>query len=418
MDALVVQCNRTMRHTKTIILAGVTLALLSVPSTLAQESKPGVIGIKLQSVPNAVSIEWEEPVRATADHYTVYYSKRSILDSNGKFDDKEQTLGPETSLVLLDLKNRGFSDGESIFVTVTYTDMSGKENATFAEEQSTKVKVPGTVSAEPPHESATPSPGTIPSAVTLENAIAENFTTVRMDFSAPVRIPPGSAVQYFSLTEETTGTPVAVLSAESQGSTVFLTTLPMIPRTRYIVSVSEGVTGIDGTALNEVKREVTFVARGEDTLPPQGGPAPSEIIVPELLDLPVINEDRTPPEPPRNLALTKTLERNGLYRVEASWNESLNTEGDLQSYNVYESADRGKKFVGPTALRATVTSTTIANVPPGTLTVKITAMDQSGNESEGTEETILLPETGPALTLLLSVAGASLWTVRRKLFHC
>lgn len=392
-----------MRKTKTLISALVALGLLlSVPSTIAQGTQ-GVTGIELQSVPNAVAVSWQAPPGISVDRYTVYYAHQSILQNNGRFDDKEMTFGPETSLVLLDLKNRGFTDGEMIHVTVTYTDLSGQENPTFAEEKSVKVRVPGTTSAEP-HESAPP-PGTTPGTVVLENAVAENLTTVRLHFSSPVRIPEGVASPYFSIAGEQTGNPVAVLSAVAEGQDIVLTTLTMNPRTRYTVSVSNQVA--IGTA--------TFVARGEEITMPQGGPEPGgEIRVPPLLEIHPEIIDRTPPEPPRDLILKKALQENGLYRVEASWRESLNTAQDLQSYNVYESGELGKTFVGPTALRATVLSTTIADVPPGTLTMKITAMDRNGNESGGVQETIILPETGPALTLLLSIAGAGLWTVRRQ----
>jgi hypothetical protein len=307
-----------MRKTKTIASAAIALTFLSIPGTLAQEATDGVTGITLQAVPNAVAIDWQAPSNVRTGHYTVYYSKQSILQNNGRFDGKESTFGDETSLVLLDLKNRGFTDGETMYVTVTATDASGKENSTFAEEQNARVRVPGTTTVQPPHESAPPP-------------------------------------------------------------------------------------------------ETTTSTSAEVPLPPQGGLAGAgELPVPQLLEVPPEISDRTPPEPPSDLLLTKARERDGLYRVEVSWEESLNTAGDLQSYNVYESGDLGKTFLGPTAVRATVLSTTIVHVPPGTLTVKLTAMDRMGNESEGIEETIILPETGPALTLLLSVVGAGVWTARRR----
>jgi hypothetical protein len=295
-----------LKITAGLIIFGSTL----VPTALAQ----GIMGITLKTAPNAVGIEWRSPAGMNAASYKVYFGKKSILQNNGKFDGVEQTIGNETSLTLLDLKNRGFAAGDMIFITVTAIDAAGNEQRIFAEEKSTPVQIAGTMGA------VAPSPQPQP--------------------TRPAKLPEG----------ERSGEPLPVLEP-----------LPLPP-----------------------------------------APVP----------LPTPQADTTPPVDARNLMLTHTPQNDGNYTVRASWGASPDATKDLASYNLYESKTRGRTFVGPTALKATVTSTTIANVPPGPLTVKLTTMDRAGNESQGIEETIVLTETGPGLVLLMSGMGA--WVIARR----
>ncbi len=381
--------KRLLRRTSQIIGSLTAFLLLFVPSALTMVGMEDMLisGLALQAAPNALSVSWPSLSGVTVDHYLVSYAKQSILGNNGRFDDQEETIGNETSLVLLDLQNRGFSDGEMIFVTVSGVDAAGRMS-TVGEEQSMRVQIPGTGA------SSSQTPGSAPG---LTQAVAESATSVKLYFSTPVRLPADNPAAHFAITEETTTNPIGILSAVASGQDIILTTLPMTSRGRYSVAVSDAIVATDGLPLDQTRRTAVFVARGEEV----------------VLDLPPL-PDTTAPETPRNLTLRRVLQKNGLYTVHASWEESLNTEGDLAAYYLYESANRASTFVGPTALQATITSTTIADVPPGTLTLKVTAVDEIPNESAGIEETIILPETGAALTLLLSLAGAGAMARRRK----
>ena len=381
-----------MRHTFRIATGLIVFGSLLIPSALAQ----GVIGISLQAAPNAVTATWRTPAGVPIASYKVYYSKQSILQNNGRFDGTERTIGNETSLVLLDLQNRGFSRGDTMFVTVTSINTNGEENLAFAEEKSIAVLIPDARGS---------------ASVGIENAIAEGLNLVRVQFSGPVMLP---AVDVFSITDEATNTPISILSAKADGNDVLLGTASMTARSRYKLTLSETVAAADGSALDAGRKEVFFVGRGNTEIPTLQEFSPLEL--PQATTttnaLPAI--DITPPEDVSNLTLTKSLQSDGNYIVHASWSESLNTANDLASYNLYESDDFGRNFVGPIALIATITSTTIANVPPGTLTVKLSTMDDDGNESVGIQEMIVLPETGPALLLILSAAGAGVVSMRRK----
>jgi hypothetical protein len=365
---------------------------VALPSALTEETV-GVTGITLQAAPNAVAVSWTAVSNSIiVDHYAVSYAKESILQNNGRFLDQESTIDAETSLILLDAQNRGFTNGETMYVTVTAVDRSGAATP-IVEEKSILIQAPG-------------------SSVTLrglEQAVSENLTTVTLTFSTAILLPAENPANHFAITEEETTNPIGILAAVASGNQVILTTLPMTPRSHYAVSFSDALTASDGSPLDQTRRMGSFVARGDGTVPSSSSSVSSPL---PIIEAPPV--DTTAPEPPRMLVLRKVVQKNGLYTVHASWEESVNSEGDLAGYKLYESADRGATFAPATALQATITSTSIADVPPGTLTIKLTSVDEVPNESQGIQETIILPETGPALLLGMSAAGAVLFGRRRK----
>lgn len=386
-----------------------------------------VNGIELQAAPNAVGVRWQKPVGASVNRYKVYYAKESILENNGRFLDAEETIGDQTDIALLDLLNRGFVAGDTLYVTVTAIDAQGMEHRVFGEEKNIAVVLPeGAI----PHAAA---------SIALENAVAEGETTIRLVFTAPIAVPEGHPSSHFTITGEN-GDVVYVLGLMAEGNALIIRTSPMNVRDRYTITALSTLKGADGTAVDPAKNSASFVARPSgaesDMVPapstsssssvastppipepvaqiPSSSVSSSESSVsPEPVQIPQPEPDVTPPEDATNLVLRRILQPDGNYTVKATWEESLDTAKDLASYKIYESADEGKSFAGPTVLLGTVVSSTIANIPPGTFTLKVTAADKTGNESHGIMETIILPETGAA-TLLLSSLGAAAISVRR-----
>lgn len=125
--------------------------------------------------------------------------------------------------------------------------------------------------------------------------------------------------------------------------------------------------------------------------------------------------DTTPPENITNLLLSfkKELEK---YTVMLSWTPSLNTAKDLVDQLLYMSMDKGKNFDAGKPLGALVAKTDVASLEGGKeYTFKITTKDASGNESTGVVKSIRLPQTGPALgLLLLGSLGVAKRMLRRK----
>lgn len=411
------------KHKRRLISVIIAFGML-LPGAAAE----GVIvtGIELQAAPNAVGVRWQKPVGADVNHYKVYYAKESILENNGRFLDAEETIGDQTDIALLDLLNRGFVAGDTLYVTVTAIDAQGTEHRAFGEEKSIAVILPAGKTA---HAAA---------SLAVENAVAEGETTIRLVFTAPVTTPEGHPSSHFTIADDN-GNAVYVLGFLVEGNALLLRTNPMTVRNRYTVTVLPTVKGADGSSIDPSKNSASFVARPSgaetDVIPASSSsssssiaaePAPEPVVqipsgtssssssAPVVLSVPepVPPPDVTPPEDAQNLMLRKILQPDGNYTVKATWEESLNTAEDLASYKLYESDDEGTSFAGPTVLLGTVVSSTIANIPPGTFTLKVTAADKTGNESHGIMETIILPETGAA-TLLLASLGAAAISARR-----
>lgn len=407
---------------KSIVRIATTLIAFGTMLPIAAQGSITVTGIQLLAAPNAMGVRWQAPTGGNIDHYKVYFAKESILENNGRFLGTEETIGNQTNIALLDLANRGFVAGDTMYVTITAVDTTGMEYRAFGEEKSATVIVSeGSSSAIALHNAA---------SFGVMNAIAEGESTIRLIFTAPVAVPEGHPAIHFTITGEN-GSVVSALSAIANGDALVLRTTPMAVRTRYTITALSTVKGADGTTVDPTKNSATFAARPsgeEEAIPTVPAPVSSSSSVGEVpalptpqptttqpipLPTPVLAPDTTPPEDAANLTLQRILQPDGNYTVKAEWTGSLNTARDLSSYHLYESPDRGYSFVGPTVLLGTVVSSTIANIPPGTFTLKLTAVDQTGNESNGIMETIILPQTGAA-TLLLSSAGAALVALRKN----
>jgi len=129
----------------------------------------------------------------------------------------------------------------------------------------------------------------------------------------------------------------------------------------------------------------------------------------------VAAKDTTPPENITKLLLSfkKELEK---FVVMMSWTPSLNTAKDLVDQLLYMSMDKGKSYDTGKSLGAVVAKTEVANLDAGKeYAFKITTKDASGNESTGVVKSIRLPQTGPALgLLLLGSLGAAKRLLKRK----
>ncbi len=126
-------------------------------------------------------------------------------------------------------------------------------------------------------------------------------------------------------------------------------------------------------------------------------------------------KDTTPPENITKLLLSFKAELEK-FVVMMSWTPSLNTAKDLVDQILYMSMDKGKNYDAGKSLGPTVAKTEVASLDGGKeYAFKITTKDASGNESTGVVKSIRLPQTGPALGLLiLGSLGAAKRLLKRK----
>lgn len=176
---------------------------------------------------------------------------------------------------------------------------------------------------------------------------------------------------------------------EEDPTLITIKTDEMAPGFEYVLSVTDDLLNKNGESISEDSREVEFVAKTIDL---------SDVIAPE--DVTDFLAD----------ALDETT-------VSLTWEESEDSAGDLAEYLIYKSLDGGLSFSDAIEVAKELTELELDGLTPGaTYTFKITATDESGNESEGEMTTVTLPESGPGLIALgaLSMLGAGI--IRRKKF--
>ena len=96
--------------------------------------------------------------------------------------------------------------------------------------------------------------------------------------------------------------------------------------------------------------------------------------------------------------------------VNLDWKASLNSAGDLVSQMLYVKTSDGTYDQGQKLEDSAIDYTYKGGVEGQTYTFKVTTVDDSGNESEGTVVTATLPTTGAGIGLLAlaSILGGGL----------
>ena len=177
-----------------------------------------------------------------------------------------------------------------------------------------------------------------------------------------------------------------VVASASDPKTLIITTGRMDPGFEYVLSIGDELTNEAGDSLSNDDRETHFVAKTLDLI---------DIVAPEDVTEFVAS------------ILTSTSLR-------LTWEDSVDSAGDLAEYLVYMSSDGGKTFGAALEVASTVTSYDFTKLTAGsTYTFKVSAVDSNGNESDGVMTNITLPESGPELLVLvpMSMLGAAI--VRR-----
>lgn len=181
---------------------------------------------------------------------------------------------------------------------------------------------------------------------------------------------------------------VLAVSVDATDATkVTLVTEDMQAGYDYILTLSDKVLNTDGATLSLANETVDFTAKTVDL---------ADVIAPEdVTDFLSAIVDET------SVALT--------------WTASANSAGDLAKYLVYQSADGGVTFGDAVMVAADATGYDVSGLTPGaTYTFKVTAVDATGNESDGVMTTVTLPEAGPELFVLVPMALAGAAVLRRR----
>lgn len=429
------------------------LGMLSAGTVFAAAMPSNVTRVAAKIEDGALVVEWDAASDAAGiASYRVYYSRESILDNEGNYDDFEQTNDENTRYTFSRLPY----PGQKLYLSVLAVNTSGIESEAF--EVETSIDLPSDTApaiaqqpeqlpeAEPEAEAA------MQKSMTIASVEAREATKVVVTFSQPIADSQNFGPGFFIIVDENGGI-LQVTDYVKDGASVTLTTAEQAGGRTYILGVLQRITGQDGAFIDGSAPQVSFtgVAAPQEQASSSSSEQPASSVAsvatqpvetygrnpylanpattgtPTFLDLlrnrtqgtaagaqVAQNRDDTPPENPMNLRLQPVLRSDGTYNVVAEWRGSPNLAGDLQGYFVSISQD-GSAYVPSSTTAANRTSVRYDRLQPGIFGVRVSAFDQAGNRSGGIEDVITLPESGLGLLGIAAVSGiAAARRVRRK----
>jgi hypothetical protein len=398
-----------------------TVSMLGWPS--AALAAPDLVkGIDATFENGQVRVTWEAPASGDpVSSYRIYYSRASILQNRGEYEEFETVSGDKQEFILTD-----FPPARALFVSVLAVNAAEKESPFFAEEA--RVEIPA---------SEATSGGNVPATQPLRLLRAESLssTGVLLVFSATPAIDAGQAASALQISEGS-GVILPITRFEIRDTRIFVTTQPQDDGKTYAVRVAPVVFGRspfgERVPLDENGSSAFFT--GTDAVPA----APTVIATPGSLS--------TALEDVRQLVLHPELDREGAWTVTASWQPAADASG-IAGYRI--SLVRGPNIPPERVEAATADSRSIRleRLVSGPLQVVVQSVAPDGSVSRGAAESIMLSispvgpvapiaipagttplpianeptsflsKSGPAATAVLVLSGAAigwLWMRRRK----
>lgn len=402
-------------NTKTMLRlrsAAIVLGLLIPVATLAAPPSPvtGLSGVREAN--GEVRIEWQPSQDSAVVRYRLYYSSESILESEGVYDDFEETEGTENTYVFTTPPTT-----RALYVTVLAVNNMGEESDAFVEEVKVDLaKSGGTPRLETASSSSSVAPWApvpqpqpeppvlmIPESSSLEAQsssaqasiptyaepakdggvhllLAEALSPiqVKLTFSDPVQIDAQSAPQAFAI-QGPDGTPLRIVKLLLSEQIVVLDTEQQQKGLVYNVKLTEPIQGINGEPLDATNRSAFFT--GHD----QGLDAST--IMPQQPVVPVY--DPMHPADVTGFSMRAAPEAGGTYTITATWQADI-SRGDIAHYVVKQSLDGGRVFGEPQMIPMDVAGVEFIGVQPGMFGISLQVMNVYGGTSAGVFDSVTL----------------------------
>ena len=241
-------------------------------------------------------------------------------------------------------------------------------------------------------------------------AHASSPTVVEFTFTHTPTVQAELAPQAFNIEDEN-GLALRIDGITIDRETIYVYTEEQEYETTYTVKLSEPLRGKDGEPLSLEHRTVDFIGH-PDGLEPGTREAPEPIVIepPVVLDpdLPTVDtseasaevdpvpapsdEQLKNPSPVTNLALTPLPNAKSGYDLHIEW-DIEDPFGNLVSYTVRQSRDRGETYNNPETLQYPLAGLDIPNVTPGDYGVAISVTNDAGYASEEVFENVVIPGT-------------------------
>ncbi len=432
----------------------VALGVLAAGSVFAAGMPSNVTRVDAKVENGKLVVEWDAASdEAGIASYRVYYSRESILENDGNYDDFEQTSDEGTRYEF----PRFPYPGQALYVSVLAVNTSGIESEAF--EVEARVELPSedapAVTQQPTEtEPANPeAEAAAQKSMTIASVEAREANKVTVTFSQPIADSQEFGPGFFIVVDENGGI-LEVKDYAKDGAAVTLTTADQTSGRTYILGVLQRITGQDGAYIDGSAPQARFTgvateqavessasSSSQEASSSSVSTAAAEVYgrnpylatntavagTATFLDL-LRNRsqgnvmggqqaqygDTVAPENPASLRLQPVLRSDGTYNVTAEWRGSPDTARDLQGYMVAISQD-GSSYVPSSTTDANQRSVQYSRLEPGIFGVRVSAFDRAGNRSTGIQNVVTLPESGLGLLGIAAVSGvAAARRLRRK----
>ncbi len=375
-----------MTHLRLIILG----SMMALWPSFALAAVPAVTGIVASYENGQIHVSWTAPSEP-AQSFRIYYSRESILQNNGRYDDFETTSGNRTEYFLTN-----FPTASHLYISVLAVAMSGEEGKTFTTETTVDLPSAGTATSTmtPPSSFGATSSTTTAATLQLLSALPISSTGVTLTFNAPIELADTDGPSAFVI-QDGSGHQLSMRKLVIMGAQIMIVTDQQQAGTVYNLQVNDVVKGQGMTTslpLDPFQRNAQFTAWDALTdTPSMPTETPASIV---------------------GLTLNGQVQSNGRYTVTAHWGLSA-PAAVVQSFELMQSRDGGKKFSAVQTIAGDTQAVTFHDVPFGAFGVSIRAVMPSGQRGPDVFSSIDLPKpqtnlpsSGPGVLLLMGTAGA------------
>ena len=229
------------------------LTLIAVPCMVlgAGLPPPTIASVQATLESNGIRVTWQAPKDTTGiAYYRVYFSRQSIVQNEGNYDDFERTKGTETSYVF-DTPPVG---GSSVTFGVLAVNTDGVESEGFETEATVQLSQVQTESPTAAARSTSAAPLTtaspVPALPLLVTSVAPiSATGVLVTFSGTLTAMQTTDTGAF-LVVDGSGTLLQIARLTLSGSAVIVHTAPQTPGTRYAIAIAHALSDTSGRTLD------------------------------------------------------------------------------------------------------------------------------------------------------------------------
>jgi hypothetical protein len=369
-----------------------------IAPVIALAAPPGdATGLKAEWQTDHIAVSWTAPADQNIAYYRIYFSRKSILQNNGQWDDFATTPDAKTTFNLSDFPKTG-----TLYLAVLAVNQDGEETQYFTEEaavtipsatqgsqSSSAMSAPAASSsssatAVSASSTSSSSPVARPLTFGLLSAESLSSTGALLTFSHPVILATKDGPKAFVIKDQS-GTLLVLTRLKIEGGQVTITTYPQYGDKVYTVTVGTVMhgQGSQGQTMNidPSLTTATFV----------GGGLPSPVITSSSSSSSASSIAlSTKPPSVSQFRIRAEETQSGFYLVQATWVSPADLSM-ISGFRIEQSRDKGKTFAAAQSVPATAQGVRFRDVSAGDFGIAVSTVAVDGTVGDRVFSTALLP---------------------------